>query len=314
MDEVDVRIFCEIAYPPSEAPGLVDRRPSPSGIARRLRLDEKTVRNRVRRMEREGFIKYYQAVPSPALFGLAVESEFRLEAVNLATKENVVKAIHESPLVLDAHDYLGTSVAVRFAGNSEAETLARADELCQRFEMTCQKLEHRALQPAPMIPDRLDWRIMQRLRFDARSTTRALARSIGITPRMTEYRIAKLLNSRTMWILAVRDAQRQQGLVFYELDLSFPEALRFPLVERLKTLRGDRLWAMRSPGEGRLIASLFGFTLAEPESSALNALGLDGVRRCQVLIEKEAIEPRRPSWIDRAIEERISSAGELSAD
>lgn len=45
------------------------RRPSPSQIASKLGLDEKTVRLRTRRMERERFIEYYQAIPNLRLFG-----------------------------------------------------------------------------------------------------------------------------------------------------------------------------------------------------------------------------------------------------
>ncbi|HEY6237663.1 MAG TPA: winged helix-turn-helix transcriptional regulator, partial [Thermoplasmata archaeon] len=60
MDDQDVRIFCEMAFREGSYNTLGDRQPSLSGIGRRLGLDEKTIRSRVRRMEKDGFIRYYQ--------------------------------------------------------------------------------------------------------------------------------------------------------------------------------------------------------------------------------------------------------------
>jgi hypothetical protein len=44
LDAKDVRIFCEIAFKGLDYDSLTDRRVSPLAIARKLGLDEKTVR------------------------------------------------------------------------------------------------------------------------------------------------------------------------------------------------------------------------------------------------------------------------------
>lgn len=67
------------------------RRVSPLAIGRKLGLDEKTVRVRVKKMEDDGFIKYYQAVPSLALFNLASANRYHVEALNITTKHRVVE-------------------------------------------------------------------------------------------------------------------------------------------------------------------------------------------------------------------------------
>ena len=56
-----------------------------------------------------------------------------------------------------------------------------------------------------------------------------------------------------------------------------------------------------------ILASLFCFTIAEPEESVIEALKLEGVKRCQLFILKEVIEPKRPNWIDSLIESRLQS-------
>jgi hypothetical protein len=58
-----------------------------------------------------------------------------------------------------------------------------------------------------------------------------------------------------------------------------------------------------------ILSSLFGFTIAEPEESAIEALGLEGVKRCLLFILKEVIEPKRPNWIDSLIELKLQSQG-----
>ena len=45
------------------------------------------------------------------------------------------------------------------------------------------------------VADRLDWQIIQELRYDALSGVKELSESLSITPRMIEYRIKKLLGS-----------------------------------------------------------------------------------------------------------------------
>ncbi len=306
MDETDVQIICAMAFREGSYNLLLDRHPRPSGIARRLSLDEKTIRSRVGRMEKDGFIKYYQAVPSLALFGFETVGSFRFEAVNLATKHAAVEALHQLPRVLEAFDYLGTTVVVSFVGLSPEENREAAEGMARQFEMTYQDLGTSSLDPSPMAPDRLDWRIIQKLRYDARCTTRDLARALSITPRMAEYRLARLLNSRAVRIRAILNSQRQQGLVFYELELSVDPGFETSVVEQLRRRHGARVWSVQPPSAGPLILNLFGFTLAEPEATALEALGLPGVRRSSVFVQKEAFEPRRPNWIDQRIDREIA--------
>ncbi len=312
MDDQDVRIFCEMAFREGSYNTLADRHPSLSGIGRRLGLDEKTIRSRVRHMEKDGFIRYYQAAPSLALFGLESVGLYRFETVNLATKQKVLADTDHLPHVLETSDYLGLTVDVRFAGESADVTRSAAETLALKFELTVRPLGTYPIDPAPLEPDRLDWRIIQRLRYDARCTTTALARSLSITARMAEYRMAKLLNSRALDIRAVINAHRQQGLVFYELEIVLDEAFRSKVMARLQEDFQTKFWSAQQPASGALMANLFGFSLGEPESAALAVLQFPGVRRCSVFIQKEAGEPKRPNWIDDRIRDRLDalSAGD----
>ncbi len=124
---------------------------------------------------------------------------------------------------------------------------------------------------------------------------------------MAEYRTNKLLDTGALLIRAVINTQKQEGLVFYELELSVDAAKKGNVVDHLHQKYGEKLWSVNSPSPGVLLANMFGFTLGEPEEAALDAFEYDGVRYCHLLILKEAIEPVRPNWVDALIDERVAS-------
>ncbi|QQG48430.1 MAG: Lrp/AsnC family transcriptional regulator [archaeon] len=306
MDEKDVRIFCEIAFRDLSYSSTTQRHVSPTEIGRKLGLDEKTVRTRIAAMEKDGFIKYYQAMPSLALFDKKVLGLYRLEAMNIHTKHKVIQSVPEIPGIVEAIDYLGPKVSVDLAGESPDSVKAVADQVARRFELTPMSLGLREVRPITVRVDRLDWQLIKELRYDARMTTTAIAKDLSITPRMAEYRIEKLLDDGALLIRAVVNTQKQAGLVFYELEISMDEAKKGALLDALKKTFEDKFWNVSSPSPGLILANLFGFTLGEPEDAALSVSKLPGVRYCHLLILKETIEPK-PSWADRLIDEKIAA-------
>jgi DNA-binding Lrp family transcriptional regulator len=307
MDAKDVRIFCEMAFGTMSFSTVRDRQVSPSAIGKTVGLDEKTVRVRIKKMEEDGFIKHYQVAPSLSLLGLNSVGSYRFEALNLATKRRVVEYTDEIPHVLETLDYLGPFVSISFAGSSPAEVKKSADAVTSRFELSKWSLHEAALRNCSHRMDRTDWSIIKEMRYSARRSATDLARTLSITTRMAEYRIGRLLESGAMLVHASIDPRKQTGLVFYELELTVDEGGQ-GLVERLLAERhGERLWStVRSSSV--MIASMFGFSLGEPEDAAIDAAKFEGVKSCTLYVLKEAIEPRGPNWIDVQIEERLANA------
>ena len=308
MDAKDVRIFCEIAFKGLDYDSFTDRRVSPLAIGRKLRLDEKTVRVRVKKMEDDGFIKYYQAMPNLALFQLKNMNTYRFEALNIATKHRVVEYIQERPFIVEAVDYLGKIASISISGTSSEEIGQVAAGLANRFELYKWILGSRMIKAPVSVADKLDWQIIQKLRYDALSGVKELSESLSITPRMVEYRIKKLLGSGMLLVRAIINSQKQQGLIFYELEMSVDEAKQYQVIKRLSEIYAERLWSVRSLAAGILLANFFAFTLAEPEEAYVNTLKLEGVRSCSLFIFKETVEPKRPNWVDGLIEQKIASS------
>jgi DNA-binding Lrp family transcriptional regulator len=308
LDAKDVRIFCEIAFKGLDYDSFTDRRVSPLAIGRKLGLDEKTVRVRVKKMEDDGFIKYYQAMPSLALFQLKNMNTYRFEALNIATKHRVIQYIQELPFIVEAIDYLGQIVSVSISGTSSEEIDQVASGLANRFELYKWILGSRIMKESVSVADRLDWQIIQELRYDALSGVKELSESLSMTPRMVEYRIKKLLGSGMLLVRAITNSQKQQGLIFYELEMSVDETKQYDIIKRLSEIYAEKLWSVRTLAAGVVLGNFFAFTLAEPEEAYVNTLKLGGVRSCSLFIFKETVEPKRPNWMDRLIEQKIASS------
>ncbi|HEX2558280.1 MAG TPA: Lrp/AsnC family transcriptional regulator, partial [Nitrososphaera sp.] len=251
---------------------------------------------------------YYQAMPNLALFGVKITNSYRFEAVNITTKHRVVENIQQVPYVVEAVDYLGQALSVSIAGALSKDIEGVAGTLVNRFELTKMNLGVHSVKEPHSPPDKLDWQIIQKLRYDALCAAKVLAKELSITPRMVEYRITKLLDSGALLIRAIINTQKQEGLIFYELEMLVEESRQFAVVKLLSEMYGEKLWSIRTSEGGVLLANFFGFTLAEPEETAVKALEFDGVRSCSLLIFKEIIEPKRPNWIDALIEQKISSS------
>jgi DNA-binding Lrp family transcriptional regulator len=183
-----------------------------------------------------------------------------------------------------------------------------ASGLANRFELYKWILGRRIIKEPVSVADRLDWQIIRELRYDALSGVKELSESLSITPRMVEYRIKKLLSSEMLLVRAIINSQKQQGLIFYELEMSVDETKQYEAIKRLSEIYAEKLWSVRTLTEGVLQANLFAFTLAEPEEAYVNTLKLQGLRSSSLFIFKETVEPKRPNWMDALIEQKIASS------
>ncbi len=301
MDANDVKIFCEMAFKESDYDSFADRHVSPSAIGRRLGLDEKTVRTRINSMEETGFIKYYQALPNLSLFDLRGTTWYRFEALNIATKRRVLEYIQDTLNIVEAYDYLGPIISLNLAGRSAEDNQKLANLLANRFELSKINLGERKVSEPLAEPDKLDWRILQKLRYDAHCSIKKLAQTLKITRRMAEYRIAKLLRTAAMTIRPIIDPQKQQGLIFFQIEASIEDTRRHAAIDYIRKTYGEKVWSLTTSPSNNLLVNLFSFTLREPEEAATDLLQFQGTKNCYLFILKEMLEPRRPNWIDNHI-------------
>jgi DNA-binding Lrp family transcriptional regulator len=307
MDEKDIRIFCEMGFKYYNYAGK-NRRPSPKEIGKKLGLDEKTVRTRVKNMENDGFIESYRAVPNPCLFQLPLICTCGFRAPDIRAKQQALLKLRESPVILDIGDFLGESVGVILAASSEQDEQQRIQRLSELTGLPSMPFIPARRFPTPTTtPNRLDWQLIKSLRPSAIRPTREIADRLGITYRTAEYRISRLLESRVFFVRAFVNARDPKGIIIYslflELDDEGHERIKRKLLERYR----DRLWFNFSPPSPVIILNMFSTSVGEAEDKLLNALSQQGVHGGSLIIVKGWIEPTQPSWIDQLVDQRIAA-------
>ncbi len=308
MDATDVRIFCEMAFKYTGYRTFAERKISPTEVGKNLGLDEKTVRLRVKKMEDEGFIKYYQALPNLSLLGIQSISLYSFEAADIPSKHEAIDYFRNSPYIIEIVDTLGPIFTAVLAGFNSEEIQKTVNEITGKLKLRQWKISDRNVATTTLTPTNLDWQIMRHLRYDALCPIKNVAEALSITYKMVDHRISKLLEYRGLFIRAIIDVQQQRGIIFYILSLVVDEAKQSRIMMDLQETYREKLWFFTTLRGGFLFVNLFAFTSGEPEKALMNTLKLEGVKRGSLFVTKEWIEPKRPNWIDGLIEDKIDAA------
>ena len=282
-----------------------NRRPSPKQIGAKLRVDERTVRLRTRRMEKEGFIQYYQTIPNLRLFNQPLTCLCNFQT-SLTDKPRILDSLRNADHIVDIADFFGESFGVTVSASTETDAHERAKKLAQLVGLSqIQLMPSRSFPMVEKSPSRLEWRVVKTMRYDAQRPTASIAKELGITYRMADYTIRKLLDSRTASVRAIVNARDSKGIIFYSLSITVDEQSQAQIIRELRKVYGERVWWMINPPGPMIIMFLFANSIGRVEDDLVEALSKTGVRSGSTTIFKGWVEPTRPSWIDMAIGEKI---------
>ncbi len=283
-----------------------NRRPSPREIGIKLGLDERTVRLRTAKMEKEGFIQYYQTIPNLWLLGNPIASLYNFQATSIKAKRDALKKARGEDDVIDIADFLGIGFGLTISARTEQQGHERAKRIAEHIDIkTFQATPPRQFPQPRRSLDKLDWQIIKALRYNALRRTKEIAKELGTTYRMIDYAIGKLSESRALSTRAIINASEPKGIIFHSLTLSLDEKLRYRTISKLREDYGKRVWWDFSPREHPITLFLFATSVARAEDDLIEALSRPGVLDGSMTIFKGWVEPERPSWIDRRVEQMI---------
>ena len=305
LDTLDVLIFCEMSFKYFDYSGK-HRRASPKEIGAKLGVDERTVRLRTSKMEKDGFIEYYQTIPNLQLFDQPIASLCNFQSPSLRVKPKILESLRRADNIIDIADFLGNSFGVTVSASSEAQARKRAENIAHQVGIDIfQLLPPRHFPVQERTVNKLDWQLMKTLRYDAQKPTGRIAKELGITYRMADYSIRRLLESRTVSVRAIINARDPKGLIFYSVNLVVDEQKRERIAHELRASFGRRIWWTVNHSGPIVIMFLFANSVGRAEDDLLEALSKPGVMSGSITIFKGWVEPERPSWIDRALDEKI---------
>jgi len=158
-------------------------------------------------MEQEGFIQYYQIVPNLGLFGQPLACLCNFQASDVVAKHRDLEWLRKADDVIDIADYLGEGFGVTLSASSKQDSESKAQAISKQIRADhFVVLPPRSFSKVEDFLDRLDWQIIKSLRYDALRHVDDVAKEVGVTHRMADYRIKKLFDSRALSTRAIINA------------------------------------------------------------------------------------------------------------
>lgn len=206
VDTLDIAIFRELMQESIALPLTADPTRSLRSIAKRVGVDKDTVRNRVRRLQAQRFLRAPFVFPNPTVVGLVFEQHW----VDLlpGRSEEVVERLKQRDDIAVISLFLGgglTYLELRAEGEGGGRT---AGPGVQR--------QRSAPLPFPPVTAKLtaqDWKVIGALQEDPGGGVAGVARRLKIAPRTAARRLTRLVEHRAMFVIPGFDPSAVDGTV-----------------------------------------------------------------------------------------------------
>jgi len=216
VDSLDVRI-CRELFRDRTGPLLQsDFRKSYRSVARKLRVDEVTVRNRIKRFQQSGFLKGWQLIVNPDLLGLRF-AQLWFDVRPPSAKDDLIRKLSLMQGVLAVSDSYGSSLSLvmmyegEFSAKKEFELIA---------SMSNAQSLVRANIPFPGCAIELthtDWRIIKALQTDPRQSYSVISRKVGMSQKTVKRRLQRMIEERALFVIPSWDPKALDGAIIADL-------------------------------------------------------------------------------------------------
>lgn len=215
VDDLDVRI-CRELFRGGTGPLLdSDFRRSYRSMARKLRVDEVTVRNRIKGFEQSGFLKGRRVIVNPGLLGVRF-GQLWLK-VRQSAKRDLIRKLSLMRGVLAISDSYGSSLSLVMMYDSEVSA-KREDELMARIS-NAESLT-RANIPFPVSTIELthaDWRIIKAIQVEPRQTYSVISREVGMSQRTIKRRLQRMIEGKALFVIPSWNPKALDGAIIADL-------------------------------------------------------------------------------------------------
>src|SRR5712692_6581095 len=200
VDSLDIRV-CRELFRDRTGPLLQsDFRRSYRSMARKLRVDEVTVRNRIKRFQQSGFLKGWRLIVNPGLLG-ARFAQLWFDVRPPSAKDELVRKLSLMAGVLAISDSYGSSLALVIMYESEISA-KKEFELIARMS-NAQSLV-RANIPFPVCTIELvhtDWKIIRAIQTDPRRSYSVISREVGRSQKTVKRRLQRMIERMALFVI-----------------------------------------------------------------------------------------------------------------
>jgi DNA-binding Lrp family transcriptional regulator len=205
LDELDVRIVRSLLRSDLSAPFSLVHRPSLREVARALRVDEVTVRNRYKRLQVRGFLSGWKLLPNPLLFGYRMMN-ILVDTRPKTSKAEMITKLRHVDGVFHLIDYHGNSLGVNTFYDSD-QSLSRTLQLISKITNAVDLIQIHWNTP-PIDTHNLtetDWAIIHNMENDALKPHVQVAKELRLTERTVRNRLKRLEEMHLLIVLPTFD-------------------------------------------------------------------------------------------------------------
>ncbi len=301
-DELDAGILRELQSPAARW----NVRGSYARIAKRLRVDEETVRRRVSKMESRRVIQGWTITPNPHLLGRECIGLY-IELPEGSNKQDLIEKLGVIDGLISVHSFHGNSLLVFVdcpKDRQPEERIAPIEELCGAKSSMVWTAK---FPPFELEMTSTDWLILKSLRRGPRRRLGAVAKELGISAKTISRRTERLMDAYAFYLEIEVDFQRVAGLAFTLIvryaDQAWKEHTDGMILEGLG---GSYEWGDTRSNPDFSVFSAFSDNLGEAEQTYRWVRGLRGIADVRMGIQERRLV--MGSWIDNEIQSRTVSA------
>jgi DNA-binding Lrp family transcriptional regulator len=278
-------------------------RESYASIAKRVGVDEETVRRRIKRQEKLGAIQGWRTVIHPNLIG-CVDAYVDLEVSNAERKEEIFSQLKLLDGVIAITNFDGRGLFVMFY-TEPGEALSRKIQLicsiCGARDFT--ELNS-YLPPCNLKLSGTDWKIIWAMKDDPRKNLSEIAKEARVTTRTVNRRLTLLTERRAFFLMGLPNFRQLVGttgnfLIFCS-DREKRSSAAKSIISRFKNI------AFAAITQSVLMCNIFFQNLSEAEEAYEWIKRLEGVEKARMRIMKELIFVC--DWLDNQIKKYFSEA------
>ncbi len=306
MDQLDFRIFKSVGFRPYGRSAGDLSRLNPWVIAKKVGSNGSTVKARISKMKKIGFIKYFQIYPNYSLLGIS-GSAYLFQLDDVLEKYETIEKCSLVDGVVEIHNFIGSNICIDFTYQDARDERRRLDLFCKLTRCDSPEKFYERVMPQLGIDSltNTDWRIIKALRYDAFKPLSKVAKELGFTTKTVRNRFEKMVRNNAVIIVPIINPAEIADTITYSL-LLYPSPSKKEGVKQkaMEEFENSCFLVEDSPAQANSMLCLAARTLSEAEDSLIRARKIDGMIDTKLLILKERTEYTR--WIDSAIDRKIA--------
>ncbi len=277
------------------SPERWNARKSYADVARKLGVDEETVRNRLRRMRESGHLLGWCLFPNPGLLGRIAVS-LLLEFDASSSKEDAILRLKKLEGVTNIASNYGNSLEVTVFDDGEGVSSHQVEKFGVLAKV--QRVPSMRFPPTSYRMTPTDWQIVKLMLRNAERKVSEVAAQLKISPKSVKRRLDAMMDSSAIFAVPMVDQRRSSG-VSYRLIIETKDGKRSE-VDRLLSSRIENLRFKAADSGSGLIFGFSGRNVEEGNRVMRWVKQLQGVKSARMTIVEEVFYVF--DWLDREVD------------